>query len=166
MRWETVEQILKVVEAAAQSFKQGERIDRAYHRAVSRVSQEYGVAYQTIGDACRRRLGLDNVSDFKEMLRSALEGDPTDLQNLLLRKTSPSYHEKINSFFSNLKKGELVSKPRSSDAVVSYTIHLKKNDSDVLRALAELLGDKPEKILSEVAVDAIKERMKKIVNQF
>lgn len=165
MRWETVEQILKVISVAAQNFNQGDGVDHSYQHAVSRVSKEYGIAYQTIGDACRRRLGLEHVGDFKAILKTALEGDSGDLRNVILRKTPSSYYKRINDFFSNLKNGEVISKPPTSDTFVSYTIQLRKSDSDVLRALAELLGGKPDKILAEVAVAAIKERMKKAVNQ-
>lgn len=165
MRWETVEQILKVIAVTAQNFNQGDRIDHSYHHAVNRVSKEYGIAYQTVGDACRRRLGLDHVDDFKTMLKAALEGNSIDLRNLILRKTSPSYHKRIEEFFSNLKNGGAITKAPTSDTFVSYTVHLRKSDSDVLRALAELSGGKPEKILAEVAAAAVKDRMKKAVNQ-
>jgi len=165
MRWETVEQILKVIAVTAQNFNQGDRIDHSYQHAVNRVSKEYGIAYQTIGDACRRRLGLDHVGDFKTMLKAALEGNSIDLRNLILRKTPPSYHKRIDEFFSNLKNGGVITKAPTSDTFVSYTVRLRKSDSDVLRALAELSGGKPEEILAEVAVGAVKERMKKAVNQ-
>ena len=100
------------------------------------------------------------------MLKAALEGNSIDLRNLILRKTPPSYHKRIDEFFSNLKNGGVTTKAPTSDTFVSYTIQLRKIDSDVLRALAELLGGKPQEILAQVAVGAIKERMKKVVNQF
>ncbi len=165
MRWETVEQILKVISVTAQSFNQGDRIDYSYQHAVNRVSKEYNIAYQTVGDACRRRLGLDHVDDFKAMLKAALEGDSTELRNLILGVTPPSYHNRVDEFFSNLKNGAVITKAPTPDTFLDYTIQLRKSDSDILRALAELLGGKPEEILADLAVGAIKDRMKKVVNQ-
>lgn len=165
MRGETVEQILKVVSFSAKHFNQGESLEHSYQHAVSRVAQEYGIAYQTIGDACRRRLGLDNVGEFKTLLKSSLEGNPIDLRHLILRKTSNTYHSRINEFFAELKPGSASIATKQPETFVTYTIQLKKSDSDVLKALSQLLGDQPEDILVKVTVDAIKERMKKAVNQ-
>lgn len=168
MEINTLEQILKVVDFAAKHYSSGNGIDHSYQYGVKRVRQEYNVAYQTIGDGCRRRLGLDDIGEFKRMLQTALEGNPSQLRDLLLRKTSQSYHDKINDFFSKLAKGESISetKTKEMDPPITYTIKLRKSDSDILLALAQLLGGKPEQILSDVTVEAIKERMKKAVNQF
>jgi len=165
MRWETIEQILKVTTIAAQKSAQGYGIDQSYQKGVERVSQDYSVTYQTIGDACRRRLGLDNIGEFKIMLKAAIEGDESDLRGLLLRKTPKSYHERIEDFFSKLKNGRFTTEEKPPDTFVSYTIQLRKNDSDILSALSQLLGRKPEEILAEISIEAVKERMKKAVSK-
>ena len=168
MRSETLEQILKVISVAAQRYDLGNGIDNTYQYAINRVSQDYRVAYQTIGDACRRRLGLDHVGEFKTMLRSSLEGDPSQLRDLLLRNTSQFYHDRIHDFFSKMKNGGTTSKieaTKNPETFVTYTVQLRKSDSDVLRALAQLLDGQPEEIFVELVVEAIKDRMKKAVNQ-
>jgi len=164
MRWKTVDQILRVIGVAAQRFSQGYGIDSSYQDGVRLVSREDGVAYQTIGDACRRRLDLDNVGEFKRMLRTALEGNPNDLRDLILGKV-PFYEQRINEFFQKLKNGVGITNPKTSEPFVSYTIHLQKGDSDILRALAQLLGTMPEEILAEIAIEVIKDRMKKTVSK-
>ena len=168
MRQETLEQILKVISLAAQRYSIGDGIDRSYQYGVNRVSQEYKIAYQTIGDACRRRLGLNHVGEFKTMLKACLDGDPSQLRDVLMRKTSRFYHDKINDFFSKLRNVETISeiKAKKPETFVPYTVQLKKSDSDILKALAQLLSGEPEEILADVAVEAIKDRMKKAVNQF
>jgi len=165
MRAKTLEQILKVILIVSHNFNKGDRIDHSYQYAVSEVSKEYGVAYQTIGDACRRRLELVSISEFKAMLGDALQGNSTDLRELILRKTPPSYHKRIHEFFSNLENKAENTTPSVPDTFVNYTIQLRKRDSDILRALAELLGGKPEEILADLSAAAIKERMKKAVIQ-
>jgi len=167
MRQETLEQILKVISLAEQRYRIGDGIDRSYQYGVSRVSQEYGIAYQTIGDACRRRLGLEHVGEFKTMLRACFEGDPSQLRDVLMNKNSRFYHDKINEFFSKLKNGGVTPeiKTEKPDTFVTYTVQLRKSDSDVLKALAQLLSVEPEEVLVDVAVEAIKDRMKKAVSQ-
>jgi hypothetical protein len=69
--------------------------------------------------------------------------------------------------FSNLSNGGATTeiKAKKPDTFVTYTVQLRKGDSDVLRALAQLLSGEPEEVLVDVAVEAIKDRMKKAVNQ-
>ncbi len=167
MRQETLEQILKVISLASQRYSTGDGIDRSYQYGVSRVSIEYGIAYQTVGDACRRRLGLDHVGEFKTMLRACFEGDPSQLRDVLVRKNSRYYHDKINDFFSKLKndKAAIEIKAQEPDTFVTYTIQLRKSDSDVLKALSQLLSAEPEEVFADVAVEAIKEHMKKVISQ-
>jgi hypothetical protein len=168
MELKTIEQILKVISLAAKHYSAGNGIDRSYQYGVNRVSQEYSVAYQTIGDGCRRRLGLSDIGEFKKMLQSALEGDPSQLRELLTRNTSRSYHDRINESFAELGNGvvKTETKPKEQDIQIPYQINLRKSDSDILKALAQLLGGNPEQILADVAVEAIKERMRKEVSQF
>ncbi|KKL90106.1 hypothetical protein LCGC14_1907990 [marine sediment metagenome] len=167
MRSETLEQILKVITVAAQRYNQGDGIDHSYQYGVSRVSQEYGIRYQTIGDACRRRLGLKHIGEFKAMLKASFEGDTNKLRDVLLSKTSRFYHDRINDFFSkftNIRATTEVEE-KEPDTFVPYTVKLRKRDSDVLIALAQLSGGQPEEILLEASVEAIKDRMKKAVNK-
>ncbi len=167
MRQETLEQILKVISVAVEYYSPGNGIDGSYQYAVRRVSNEYGVSYQTIGDACRRRLGLDHIGEFKSMLKASFEGDVKKLQDVLVNQTSVFYHDRINEFFSKLANGlaAVQAAPKKPGSPVTYTIQLKKSDSDVLLALAHLLNDQPGELLVKVAVDALKDRMKKIANQ-
>ena len=167
MRQETLEQILKVISVAAQRYRLGDGIDHSYQYGVSRVSQEYEIAYQTIGDACRRRLGLDHVGEFKTMLKASFEGDTNKLRDVLFSKTSRFYHDRINDFFSKLTNGGAITEavPKKLDTFVTYNVQLQKGDSDVLMALAHLLGSQPEEVLVKVAVEAIKDRMKRVANK-
>lgn len=165
MRMKTVEQIIRVVETTAQQFSQGYGIDHSYQIAVNQVSQEYDVEYQTIGDACCRRLDLDHIGEFKKMLRTTFEGDPNDLLNLLLSKTSRFNHERIEEFFSTFRNGGGITATRTSDTFVSYTIQLRKGDSDVVSALSQLRGVQPEEILAELVVEVAKEHLKQAVSR-
>lgn len=167
MRQETLEQILKVISVAAERNSLGDGIDHSYQYGVSRVSKEYGVAYQTIGDACRRRLGLDHVGEFKTMLKASLEGDSSKLRDVLLRNSPQFYHSRIDDFFSKPTNGGVTIKTEAKqpDTFVTYTVQLRKSDSDVLIALSHLLDGQPEEVLVTVAVEALKDRMKKAVNR-
>ncbi len=164
MRQETLEQILKVIALAAQRHNKGDGINRSYQYGVKSVSQEYGITYQTVADACRRRLGLSNVDEFKRILKTCLDGDQAQLRDLLLRK-NPQLRKNIDDFFLDLTADKDTSMIQEADTSVVYSIEMRKSDSDVLMALAQLLGREPEKLLIDIAVDAIKDRMKKTVSQ-
>ena len=101
------------------------------------------------------------------MLKASFEGDTNKLRDVLLSKTSRFYHDRINDFFSKLTNDSAATEavPEKSDTFVAYTVQLRKGDSDVLIALAHLLGSQPEEVLVKVAVEALKDRMKKAVNQ-
>lgn len=86
----TVDQILKVVELTARQHRQGRSIAKAYQEGIRTVSQEYDVALQTINDACRRRLNLKVVSEFRAMLKDAVDGRSNDLQDLIVSKAPSS----------------------------------------------------------------------------
>lgn len=167
MRQETLEQILKVISLAEQRYSIGNGIDRSYQYGVSRVAQEYGIAYQTIGDACRRRLGLDHVGEFKTMLKACFEGDSSKLRDVLMGRSSRFHHDKITDFFSKLESVGTTTeiKAEKPDKFVTYTVQLRKSDSDVLKALSQLLNSEPEEVLVDVAVETIKDRMKKAVSK-
>lgn len=167
MKTETLDQILKVISTASQRYELGDGIDNAYQYAVNRVSNDYRVAYQTIGDACRRRLRLDHIGEFKKMLRDSFEGDHSELRAVIERNISQFDSEKVAQFFNDFRKESVKQEPapKEPDEVTeTYTINLKKSDSDILKALAQLLGKQTEEILAEVLVGAVKERMKQAVN--
>ena len=166
MRQGTLDQIMKVISVAAQRYSLGDGVDISYQYGVSRVSQEYAVAYQTIGDACARRLDLD-AGEFKTMLKASLDGDTNELCNKLLSKTSSFNHDRINDFFSKLTSNNATSDsiPEKLDTYVTYTVRLRKSDSDILIALGHLLNSKPEEVLVKVTVDGLKEQMKETVNK-
>ena len=131
MESNTIEQILKVIEFAAKKYHQGSIIDQSYQYGVRQASQKNNVAYQTIGDACRRRLDLDNIGEFKSMLSDTFQGDASILKNLLLSKSPKHHHDRIKIFFADLKKTKPITKEDSPDTFVSYTIQLKKKDQDM-----------------------------------
>ena len=68
-------------------------------------------------------------------------------------------------FFSKLKNRGLATKEKPKDTIVRYTVQLREADSDILKALAQLLGRQPEELLAEIAAEAVKHRMKQTVSQ-
>ncbi|HKQ07642.1 MAG TPA: hypothetical protein VJ464_21125 [Blastocatellia bacterium] len=164
MRTKTIDQVLKVIHVAKERYKLGHGIDDAYGYAVNHVAREYNRTYQTIGDGCSRRLGLDDVSEFRRMLKSAFDGNDGNLRRLLKSKTTPEHSSKIDESFSLLQSGAN-GRSRLPDVHITYTIQLPKADSDVLKALAQLQNRQPDELLAEVAAQAVKEKMKRAVNE-
>jgi len=95
----TIEQILAVLNDFKTFFDQGNSIPRAYRRAVKATAQKYNVRYQTIGDACRRRLGCEMVEGFYKLLQEWVRGEPWGLRDLLLKHASPDDRPAVFDLF-------------------------------------------------------------------
>jgi hypothetical protein len=162
----TLEQILEVLQDFKSNYAGGDSVRGAYQQACRTISRRYDVAYQTIADACRRRLGLTDIGQFRELLRKWVEGDAKELVELLKRNTSPSLHHKITVFFeghpydkeAGLPESGISAKEPQSE-IISFRI---SNDiAKQLKVLAEmkgqsvgdLLGERVTKFVSEEIVE-------------
>jgi len=97
----------------------------AYKAAVKKVSVRHDVKYQTIGDLCRRSLGLERIHDFYDLLDEWITGDPTPLKSLLEKHTRPSDHHIIADYFEE------------ADKCTNFTLRLNKECSRKLEILTK-----------------------------
>ncbi|HDH05115.1 MAG TPA: hypothetical protein ENH01_05290 [Nitrospirae bacterium] len=100
----TLEQILEVIGITKSNYAAGIPLNRSYHMAVQKVADTYEVRYQTIGDACRRRLGLKDIQDFYNLLKEYLNGYPDVLISVLKEYTDSTQHGRIDHFFQDYPK--------------------------------------------------------------
>jgi len=75
LRSESIKQILCVLDNFWHQNRNGQSIQYAYREAVNFTAKKYLVRYQTIGDLCRRRLGLTTIYDFHAYLKQWVDGD-------------------------------------------------------------------------------------------
>ena len=148
MRERTAEQILKVLRLFRANFARGCSVSHAYQRAVNETSKSYSVTYQTIGDACRRRLGLARIDDFYDLLERWTHGDSKPLMDRLLKYSDAQLRNRIREFFlakevPSIETSE--AKLESRHETVSF--RLGRDAAKRLLVLAGLEGITPEEWL-------------------
>ena len=125
------------------------------------------VAYQTIGDACRRRLGLTHINELYEMLSAWLRGESRALVSQLKKHSDPVSHADIEKFFSTTKPATTFKPSSSSDVstkeeTVVVPLRLQARDARLLRALAELEG---EWAIALMVSNAVRDRLKIVARE-
>jgi len=160
----TVAQMLQVFRLFRDNHASGIPLHKAYHEAVRTVARDHGVTYQTIGDACRRRLGLDEINELYMRLAAWLRGDANPLVDQLKRNSVTRAHADIDRFFSSgesssMPMEEEASMPSSVDESEAFSFRLPPSEAQKLRALAELEGVSPGELIARDVSAAVRERM-------
>src|SRR5690348_5631617 len=84
MRSGTVQQVLQVCKLFRQNYAGGIELRRAYEQAVRTVTKNCRLRTETsIRDACVRRLDLDSIDGFYELLSAWVSGESRPLLQLL-----------------------------------------------------------------------------------
>ncbi len=165
MTRKTVIQLLQVFEEFRNSYLSGVPLHKSYQDAVRKVASHYSVTYQTIGDGCRRRLKLDEISQLYGLLENWMQGDSKGLCSQLTENSDPNAHPEIESFFS--KAGSYLGST-STEPVASiteqkgepFTFRLSDTDARMLRALAEIEGSSPSQLVADIVQEAVQKKMK------
>ena len=165
----SVQQLLQVLRLFRENDAGRIHIPDSFHEAVRTVAKNYSVAYQTIGDLCRRRLEL-TANELNEMLSAWVRGEPRTLLHQLKKHSDPVAHSEIDTFFSTTEpptslkpKPSVMSAPKSESEAVSF--HLEVHDARLLRALAELEGVSVDALTGRVVSAAVRERMKVVARE-
>lgn len=146
LRSRTVDQILEVIDVAKIRYLSGSSITSSINAGIREVAKSYQTSYQTIGDACRKRLGFHDMEEFKAVLLEYFSGNPTEIISVLKEHTDPELQVKINHYFFrdyNLhqiipdedKQGNGV--PQNSEV---FTFRLDSETSKRLRLLVTYKG--------------------------
>lgn len=96
----SVHQLLQVLELTRRAKLRGLPLRRAYQDAIHEVSSRHQVRYQTIGDLCRRRLGLADMDGFVALLTQWLAGDRAPLQQRILQHSESAARAMVDDYFS------------------------------------------------------------------
>lgn len=152
------------------SHSKGVPINRSYHEAVRRVSQKYGVTYQTIGDGYRRRLKLNDVGELYTLLERWIEGDPRGLISVLKTNTNSHNHEEIERFFKippsvtnhSEKYGPVKTNAFGTE---TFSFQLPQKDARILRATSEISGVPVPEMLTQIVSKSIREKMKELARE-
>jgi hypothetical protein len=135
----SVEQLLAVLNSFAGRYDNGEKSAvKAFQGAVDDVRKKYGVAYQTIGDLCRRRLKLRSINEFYNLLEQwKIFGNFKPLEETIKRNAKSETHQKITDFFAGTHNVPFVGDvSKSSLPEESFTFHLRTDIAKKLKILS------------------------------
>lgn len=158
----TIEQILEVIQKTKEYYMGGEPVDKAYTLACRLVSKKESQFYQTVTDGCVRRLGFVGggaTREFHKVLSGWLDGDGSDLKNLLLTKADKSASGMVLAYFDgNVGSGEIPRSKVTGEAgqdteVVSFRLPVTM--AQQLRVLAEAKGQSPAEWVSKTIISVI-----------
>jgi len=155
----TVDQILSVLMHAKTNYEGGDPVERAYCRAVETTRKQFGVTYQTIGDACRRRLGLERIGELYRLLRRWLvEGDRSGLEHRLSQVTSSTDRARIASFLGGERAPLQANFSQAEAPSETFSFRLEHAKAKQLRVLAEVRGVSVPMLLATLVSQILKER--------
>jgi hypothetical protein len=163
MNISTLKQIFDVLSYTRENYNEGYSIERSYRHAVQKVANHYNVTYQTIGDACRRRLELDHISDFFKLLNMCFSGDANPLIDQIKRNTPESNHYFVDEYFkSAINNSNFIKDDKNISESIEYRVKLSLKESRMLKAIAELEGKNFMDCLSEILSQSIKNKFTEI----
>lgn len=165
MKRQTVGQLLLVFRLFREGYTRGKPLHKAFQEAVREVADRHAVAYQTIGDGCRRRLKLGHIGELYGLLNSWMEGAAEPLETKLRAASHPTAHDDIAEFFgtsihpgaARQPKAWLQTSGRNTD---SFSLRLSEREGRMIRALAEMDGISPQELLGRLVGSAVEEKMK------
>ena len=153
----SVDQILSVLRKFRSRYARGEPVTKAYQGAVEAVRKDYDVAYQTIGDLCRRRLELRTINDFYELLEKWVTGNAQPLIGVLLEHTGTENHHKIADHFKQNKHGSDVRKASPiCGRGETFTLRLAADAAKKLKILS-IESPSSSEWLSEVVAEVVEQ---------
>lgn len=164
LQQKTIEQLFAVLKNTKAYYIGGAPIKEALQKAINEVSTSCGIAYQTIGDLCRRRLKLDNIGEFHDLLRKWFEGDPSQLLEVIKQQTSTTSHGEINAFFFDHELGykkiqdDSIKDDGMNDSEV-ITFRLDFKTAEQLRELAERDGQSIAEWLKKTVSELVSSKM-------
>lgn len=170
MNSHSIQYILQVFRAFRENQARGMPVPKSYQKAVREVAQRHEKTYQTVGDGCRRRLGLNNINELYALLSAWVRGDPSGLIRQLKAKADSSTHAEIDQFFATIGSptplNQNVSiKNGAADEMEIVSLRLPVGDARMLRALAELAGTSAGEIAAAVIVPHVREQMKTVAHK-
>lgn len=155
----TIDQILGVLDLTAKNYESGIPVSKAYQKSVKDIAKRYSIRYQTIADGCRRRLGLDNINQFIELLKEWLGGQPNKLRDLLTKNAGDYEQYRIKNFFDkkNLTPPNITVERNIEDKLGVVSLKIPQTIAAQFCALAEAKGES----IQDLTISIIKEYVDK-----
>lgn len=166
----TLDQILGVLELTSNYCESGLPVPKAYQKSVKDIANKYSVRYQTIADGCRRRLNLDNINEFIDLLNKWLGGSPDQLKKLLLNNVGNLDEYKVENFFDQNRTASTqpLIKRNVEESFEAVTFKTTRSIASQLRSLADAEGKSVQDYMNYIIQDHVDkhyvEYVKKLVS--
>ena len=170
MNRKTVTQLIQVFEQFKINYRNGVPLHNSYQDAVRKIADKYAITYQTVGDGCRRRLNLADISQLHVLLEEWMQGHPESLITQLRQNSIPAAHPDIDAFFSATGPSSVTAFPEISSSLPgksadTFSFPLLEADARLLRALAEIEGSTPSRLITQIVQKAVNKKMKKLAGK-
>ena len=111
LRRDSIEhQLLPLLSLFRKKYSTGMSLKLALREATREIAADHQTTYETIADACTRRLGLTGpgaLDRFRELLRKWVDGgDPSPLAAIIKMHSDVSSHSTVDAVIFGQKKKE------------------------------------------------------------
>ena len=173
----TIGHMLDLLNYFQMYYSKGDNLYGAYEKSIKTLCERYDGDYETIGERCRRRLGLDNIREFHNLLAKWTKNDPEELIKLLKQNSTNTVHDKIEEFFASHKfngNGKVYKKEQARSEPVAchegeFSIFLGSEEAKKISILSILdeksVPDLLTEMVSETTDNRLKNWAKKIINE-
>jgi len=170
MNRKTVSQLIQVFDQFRINFINGVPLHKSYQDAVRKIADKYAITYQTIGDGCRRRLKLSDITQLHKLLEEWMQGNPEGLVSQLRQNSNPAAHPDIEAFFSDSVSSTAAvtadfSSLNPANSADTFSFRLLEADARLLRALAEIEGATPPQLVTQIVQKAVNKKMRKFAEK-
>lgn len=161
----TIGQLFEVLTEFRSNYSYLKNITDAYQKAIQQVSSRYKVTYQTIGDLCRRRLGLRDIVEFQNLLRAWVNGDYRPLCETIIKCCYVSDHDKVTAFFQNEPSSVTTSDKQELTNEVEFKLKLDSALVNKIEILAKFEGITVNSFVTEILTAEIETKTRELLKK-
>lgn len=166
----TIGQLLGVLTNFKQNYAYLKNLNDAYQKAIQQVANKHKVTYQTIGDLCRRRLGLRDITEFQNLLKAWVSGDDKPLIEVIIKCCYVSDHKQIEEFFSknvitSYSQNEINQKELTSKKYIELMLSLDSALYNKIQILAQLENSSINIFISKTLTEIVEVKSKELINK-
>ena len=172
----TVNNMLEFLDYFHDYYKEEEDFFSAYNDSIKRIAKVDNRNNHKISEQCRRKLGLDNVNQFQDLLKNWTNNNSEDLIKALKNNSASASQGIIDEFFDNHSfngngKSKTNVKQQSKSEIIPYTagkycIYLDSEEAKKISMLTILDEKSVSDLLTDMVNARLNERLKEWAKQF
>ena len=181
----TVNNMLEFLDYFHDYYKEEEDFFSAYNDSIKRIAKVDNRNSHKISEQCRRKLGLDNVNQFQDLLKNWTNNNSEDLIKALKNNSASASQGIIDEFFDNhsfngngkskdsnkQKSGSKTSENQNikPDNITyedrEYSVYLNSENAKKISILSILTEKSVSDLLTEMVHESINQRLREWAHQ-